>query len=397
MDAFYAAVETRDDPRLRGRPVVVGGTGGRGVVSSASYEARAFGVRSAMPMAEATRRCPAAVVVAPRFAVYRRASESLHVILRSVTPLVEPLALDEAFLDVSGAVRLLGAPPAIGAALRRRIADELGLSASVGVAANKFLAKVCSRRAKPDGLLHLPAARSREFLDALPVDELWGVGPRIAGRLTAVGLRSIRDVRTADHATLIGLVGPAMATRLAALAAGDDPRGVEPDVDAKGLSAEQTFAADLCAAADVQRALLALCERVARRLRHNGLQAHTVTLKLREASWRTHTRSRTLAGATSAAARLYPVVSELATDVWSEPAPVRLLGVGVTRLAPTDEGRQLSLLTDERWERAEQVADRVRAQFGDVALMRGALLERGQRLPTAANADDLPARRRGPR
>ena len=389
MDAFYAAIEMRDDPRLRGRPVLVGGTGGRGVVASASYEARAFGIGSAMPMAQALRRCPAAVVVAPRFAVYAAVSRDLHEILRSATPLVEPLALDEAFLDVGGSVRLLGRPVEIAAGLRRRIARELGLPASVGVAPNKFLAKLCSLKAKPDGLLHLPAGRVDAFLSQLAVRELWGVGEQTAARLERAGIRRVRDLRAMDHAALRGLVGGAAAGTLRALAHGRDARPVEPQVDAKGLSAEQTFPQDLTAEPDVTRALLALSERVGRRLRHGRVRARTVTLKVRYGSFQTVTRSSTLPAPTSQATAVFAVVGDLLPRVWAEPTPVRLLGVGASRLVEEGRGEQLDLLTSSRWEAAERVADRVREQFGDIALTRGALL--GPVAPIAApSRDDLP-------
>jgi len=388
MDAFYAAVEAREDPRLRGRPVLVGGRGGRGVVASASYEARAFGVRSAMPMAEALRRCPSAVVVTPRFDRYTAVSRELHEILRSVTPLVEPLALDEAFLDVGGSVRLLGSPVEIATHLRRRIAAELGLPASVGVASNKFLAKLCSRKAKPDGVLHLPSERASEFVAALAVGELWGVGHQTAARLERAGVRRVRDLLAMDRVGLARLVGGATADKLLTLARGDDVRPVQPDGDAKGLSAEQTFERDLVTAGQLHRALLELSERVGRRLRHNAVRARTVTLKVRYASFTTVTRAHTLPVPTDQATEVLAVVRELLGAVWAEPTPVRLLGVAASRLVAVDSGVQLDLLGTTRWAAAERVADQVRAQFGDVALTRGALLGNPPG-PTAPSRDDL--------
>jgi DNA polymerase-4 len=374
MDAFYAAVEMRDDARLRGRPVLVGGRGGRGVVASASYEARAYGVGSAMPMGEALRRCPSAVVVAPRFDRYAAVSRDLHEILRSATPLVEPVALDEAFLDVGGSVRLLGSPVEIATHLRRRIADELRLPASVGVASSKFLAKLCSRKAKPDGLLHLPAARADDFVAVLAIGELWGVGEQTAQRLRRAGISRVSDLLTLDRDALARLVGGATADRLLALARGRDSRTVQPHVDAKGLSAEQTFERDVTSAAQLHRALLRLSERVGRRLRHNGVRARTVTLKLRHASFQTVTRAQTLATPTDQANDVFAVVTDLLGAVWSEPDPIRLVGVVASRLVRRDHGQQLDLLGTSRWAAAERVADQVRAQFGEVALTRGALL-----------------------
>jgi DNA polymerase-4 len=388
MDAFYAAVEMRDDARLRGRPVLVGGTGGRGVVASASYEARVFGVGSAMPVREALRRCPDAVVVTPRFDVYASVSAHLHEILRSITPLVEPLALDEAFLDVGGSVRLFGSPVEIGALLRRCIASELRLPASVGVAPNKFLAKLCSRKAKPDGLLHLPAEHVEQFLSTLRVSELWGVGEQTALRLERAGIRRVRDLLEIDGAALARLIGTAAADKLQSLARGRDPRRVEADVDAHGLSAEVTFEQDLTTRAQLTRSLLMLSERVGRRLRRRNARSRTVTLKLRHASFQTLTRSRTLPIPTNQARDLYAVVTELLDTVWSEPSPVRLLGVGASMLVAADRGVQLDLMGTSQWEAAERVADQVRAQFGDVALTRGALLD-DTTTPLAPSHDDL--------
>jgi len=389
MDAFYAAVEVRDDPRLRGRPLVVGGTGGRGVVASASYEARRYGVTSAMPVSQALRRCPSAVVVAPRFDIYREVSAALGDIFRSVTPLVEPLALDEAFLDVGGSVRLLGAPVEIAGLLRRRIADELGLPASVGVAPNKFLAKLCSRLAKPDGLLHLPAADVRTFLSDLPVAELWGVGERTAERLASAGLHRVGELRDVDERTLARLVGRAAAGNLHALAHGIDRRAVHSDVEAKGLSAEETFPDDLERREDLQRVLLDLCERLARRLRAGDLRARTVTLKVRDATFVTRTRSRTVAVPIAEAGQLYPIVTALLATAWAPGRPVRLLGVGATGLVDGEAGVQLDLLAPSRWGDAERVADRVRAQFGEAALTRGALLDRSAAANRSPSRDDL--------
>ncbi|HSJ44949.1 MAG TPA: DNA polymerase IV [Euzebyales bacterium] len=389
MDAFYAAVEARDDPRLRGRPLMVGGTGARGVVASASYEARRYGVTSAMPVSQALRRCPSAVVIAPRFDVYREVSAALGEIFRSVTPLVEPLALDEAFLDVGGSVRLLGTPVEIAVLLRARIADELGLPASVGVAPNKFLAKLCSRTAKPDGLLHLPAADVTGFLADLPVTELWGVGDRTAQRLASSGIRRVGDLRAVDERTLARLVGRAAAANLRALAHGIDRRAVHSDVEPKGLSAEETFATDLVRPDDLQRALLDLCERVARRLRDADVRARTVTLKVRDAVFVTRTRSRTLDVPTAEAGQLYPVATALLMTAWSPGQRVRLLGVGATGLVGGGAGVQLDMFQSSRWEDAERVADRVRAQFGDAALTRGALLGRAGRVNRSPSRDDL--------
>jgi len=377
MDAFYASVEVRRDPALAGRPVLVGGAGGRGVVASASYEARAYGIGSAMPMARALRLCPHAVVISPDFPAYARVSAELRDIFLSVTPLVEPLSLDEAFLDVGGAMRLFGPPVVIGEGLRRRIREELGLPASVGVAPNKFLAKLCSGKAKPDGLLHLPGHEVDGFLAPLPVRDLWGVGDASAARLERFGLRTVGDLRTVPRATLARILGPAAAGHIAALARGEDPRTVVPHEPAKGMSAEETFERDVDDPARLRTELLRLAERVAPRLRRAGVSARTVTLKLRYANFSTITRSRTLAVATDQATELHREAVAMLDALRLERARVRLVGLGATNLVPGDGARQLGLLGDDRWDPLERAADTARARFGNDSVTRGALLSDG--------------------
>jgi DNA polymerase-4 len=389
MDAFYASVEVRKDPALAGRPVLVGGTGGRGVVASASYEARRFGIGSAMPMARALRLCPHAVVVSPDFDAYARASADIREIFLSYTPLVEPLALDEAFLDVGGSVRLFGAPAAIGSRIRERIGRELELPASVGVAPNKFLAKLCSEKAKPDGLLHLQAGDVQAFLGPLPVRDLWGVGEATATRLDRFGVRSVADLVALPPATLRRVVGQAAAASLAGLARGADDRPVVPYEAAKGMSAEETFDRDIDDPAVLRRELLRLAERVARRLRRGGVAGRTVTLKLRYASFQTITRSRTLRAPTDQATVLHAEASALLDALRLERVRVRLLGIGVTNLIPTLAARQLTLTEDDRWGRLERAADVARRRFGDEAVTRGALLD-DLSPPRAAGAGAVP-------
>jgi DNA polymerase IV len=374
MDAFYASVEVRRRPELAGRPVLVGGTGGRGVVASASYEARARGVSSAMPMARALRLCPDAVVLPPDFAAYGEASRRIREVFLAYTPLVEPLSLDEAFLDVRGSVRLFGPPPAIGAEIRRRIRDELGLPASVGVAPNKFLAKLCSTKAKPDGLLHLPVAGVDAFLAPLPVGDLWGVGEKTSERLGRFGIRTVADLRHVPADTLRRLVGEAAAPHLASLARGQDLRAVVPHQPAKGVSAEETFEADVDDPAVLRRELLRLAERVARRLRGGGTAARTVTLKLRYATFQTVTRSTTLPTPVDDATRLHAAAVELLDGLRLERVRVRLVGLGTSNLVPGDAARQLSLTADDRWQQLERAADRARDRFGESAVTRGSLL-----------------------
>src|SRR6201994_915616 len=294
MDAFYASVEIRDRPELMGKPVVVGSPNGRGVVLSASYEARKFGVRSAMPGAVARRRCPQAIFVPPRREVYSTVSKQVMAVFRSVTPIVEPLALDEAFLDVSGARRRLGSPAWIGAAIRRQIEAEQGLTCSVGVASSKFIAKIASVRAKPDGLVVVPVDGVLDFLHPLPVSALWGVGQRTGETLARLGLSTVGDIAHAPLATLQQHLGAAVGAHLAALAWGRDSRSVTPHAPDKSIGAKETFAIDVTEPEVVRRELLRLSERTARALREGGWAGRTVTVKLRLGNFTTITRSRTL-------------------------------------------------------------------------------------------------------
>jgi DNA polymerase-4 len=374
MDAFYASVEMRRDPELAGRPVLVGGAGGRGVVASASYEARAFGVTSAMPMARALRLCPQAVVISPHFDLYAEVSGQIREIFLSVTPLVEPLSVDEAFLDVSGSVRLFGDPPTIGARIRTRIRDELDLPASVGIAPNKFLAKLCSGKAKPDGVLHLPPEQVESFLSPLGVRDLWGVGEQTAARLERFGIRTVGQIAEVPQPTLARIIGHAAAGQIARLARGEDNRPVVPYEPAKGMSAEETFERDVDDPEILKRELLRLSEKVARRLRRGRVAARTVVLKLRYANFQTITRSRTLATPTDQATELHRESAAMLDALRLERVRVRLIGLGTTNLVPADASRQLGLLSDDRWGVLERAADTARDRFGNDAVTRGALL-----------------------
>ncbi|HYB46231.1 MAG TPA: DNA polymerase IV, partial [Streptosporangiaceae bacterium] len=311
MDAFYASVEIRDRPELAGQPVIVGGTGGRGVVLSASYQARGFGVRSAMPVIRARRLCPQAVFVPPRHRVYAATSKEVMAIFRAVTPEVEPLALDEAFLDVSGAVRRLGPPTGIGAHIRAQVAEQQGITCSVGVAPCKFVAKIASARCKPDGLLVVPRSGVLDFLHPLPVAALWGVGERAEEVLARLGLRTVADIAHAPLATLQRELGVAQGTHLSALAWGRDQRQVTPRVPEKSIGAEETFAADIDDPDRIRRELLKLSGRTAHGLRTGGYLARTVSVKLRLASFKTMTRSRTLPHPTDVAREIYATACSL--------------------------------------------------------------------------------------
>ena len=376
MDAFYASVELRRRPELRGRPVIVG-AGGRGVVLSATYEARAFGVRSAMPMHRARQLCPHAVVVHPDSAAYSVASAGVMAVFRSVTPLVEPLSLDEAFLDVSGARRRLGRPRWIGEWIRARIADEQGITCSVGVAETKFLAKLASSRCKPDGLLVVPAGGGRQFLHPLPVGALWGVGVRTAEQLESAGLRTVGDLAALPLPALERVVGEGTAAHLHALADGSDPRRVVPDEPEKSVGAEETFGADVADRAVIHRELLRLAERTAARLRAAGQVGRTVGIKVRFADFATITRARTLASPTDAGHEVYDTARSLYDGLRLDRARIRLVGVRVEGIVPTGGAALQPELgaREHGWREADRAVDRASRRFGAGAVRPAALVD----------------------
>jgi DNA polymerase-4 len=333
MDAFYASVEQRDDPSLRGRPVAVGGSpDSRGVVAAASYEARAFGVRSAMPMARALRLCPSLVVVPPDFEKYRAVSAQVFRLFRSVTPLVEPVSLDEAYLDVTENAWHEPVATNVARRLKALIRDETGLTASAGVAPNKFLAKIASGWKKPDGLTVIPPDRVEPFLERLPVEALWGVGPVTARRLRARGLARLADVRTADPAVLREAVG-SLADWLQQLARGQDDRPVVPDRPAKSCGTETTYARDLTELPVIRAAVAEMAQDVAAWLARRRRLARTVTVKVRYADFRTVTRSQTLPAPTRDADLVVATALELVARTEAGARPVRLLGVSLHNLA----------------------------------------------------------------
>jgi DNA polymerase-4 len=337
MDAFYTSVEQRDDPKLCGKPVAVGGpAASRGVVAAASYEARVFGVRSAMPMARAVRLCPDLVVVRPDFARYRAVSQQVMAILRSSTPLVEPLSLDEAYLDVTD--NLWGEPLAtkVAKTLKARIRAELELTASAGVAPNKFLAKIASGWNKPDGLTVIAPERVEEFLRGLPVEALWGVGPVTAKKLRAIGIERLLDVRAADEERLRRAVG-SLAGWLKGLSRGEDPRPVEPDRPWKSLSGETTYEKDLVDLERIRAEIEQLARRAAASLERRSLRARTVTIKVRYADFSTVTRSHTATAPTRDPAEIAARALALLKRTDAARRPVRLLGVGAHGLIDESE------------------------------------------------------------
>jgi DNA polymerase IV len=387
MDAFYASVEQRDDASLRRRPVIVGGHSKRGVVLAASYEVRPLGVRSAMPMARALRLAPQAVVVPPRFHAYAEASEQVFAIFERYTPLVEPLSLDEAFLDVTGSRSLFGPPAGIASRIRSEIARELELPCSAGIAAVKFVAKIASDIAKPNGQREVPAAETNAFLRPLPVSRLWGVGPKLEGTLHTLGLHTVGDVAAVDRQLLIEQLGET-GRHLAALARGEDERVVVPDRQAKSIGAEDTFEEDIDALDVLQRAVHAQALRVGRRLRRAGLRARAVQLKLKLADFTLLTRRRTLEAPTDDGQRLYREVSELLAHTPRQQA-VRLTGVSAQELVV---GRgQLGLFAEPagRAERLNATLDAIAARYGQAAVNPADVADR-----EAGTTEDDEARRK---
>ncbi len=336
MDAFYASVEQRDDPRLRGKPVAVGGSPqSRGVVAAASYEARSFGVRSAMPMARALRLCPELAIVRPDFARYQAASRKVMEILRSATPLVEPLSLDEAYLDVTE--NLWGEPLAqtIAVQIKRTISEKLALTASAGVAPNKFLAKIASGWKKPDGLTVIAPERVEKFLQQLPVEALWGVGPVTAKKLRAIGIERLVDIRVVNQNLLVKTVG-GLADWLLQLSHGEDPRPVKPDRESKSVSCETTYAEDLTDLGEMNQELARLARELAAELARKGIGARTVTIKVRYADFTTVTRSHTEDFFTCSKAEIVNRAQTLLERTDAAQRPIRLLGVGAHGLARED-------------------------------------------------------------
>ena len=377
LDAFYASVEQLDDPGLRGRPVVVGGTSGRGVVCAASYEARRFGVRSAMPTAEARRLCPEGVFVFPRFDRYGELSRAVFGIYRRYTPLVEPLSLDEAFLDVTASRALHGEPEAIAAAVKREVRAGTGLTVSAGIADCKMAAKIASDLGKPDGLVAVPPGETARFLAPLPVSRLWGVGRVTEQALRALGIATVGALARFPEQVLVERFG-SQGAHMRALARGDDPRPVVPDEEAKSIGAEDTFERDLAGEEALLPQLLDQCVRVARRLREAGLRARTLTLKVKYADFEQVTRRTTLGAGTDDAAEVYRAIREdLSRADLSR--PVRL--TGVTASGFDDGPAQLGLFgaaepADGRRAALNAAIDALADRFGEGAVKPATLAER---------------------
>ncbi len=374
MDAFFAAIEQRDNPELRGKPVIVGGDpDGRGVVSAASYEARRFGIRSAMPCAEARQRCPQAVFLPVNMRKYRDVSRQVMAILAEYTPLIEQLSVDEAFMDVTGSRRLFGNAEQIARQIKQRIRQELGLTASVGVGPNKFIAKLASERQKPDGMVIVERQQVQDFLRDLPIKDLWGVGEATAQRLERLGVKMVGELAGLPREQLQEHFGE-MGGLLHDLAHGRDDRPVQPRSQRKSLSAETTFTNDTADRAFLRRTLLALAEEVGGRLRAEGLRGRTVTLKLRFSNFKTITRRKTLDEPINGDHQIYEAVSALLTGSLLRGRLVRLIGVGVSGFAA---GSQPSLFRDTEADQpaVDKAVDAIRKRFGEDSIARGTLLE----------------------
>jgi DNA polymerase-4 len=378
MDAFYASVEQRDAPELRGKAVLVGGPSRRGIVLTASYEARPFGARSAMPMAQALRLCPHAIVVPPRHGHYAEVSKQVFAIFERYTPLVEGLSLDEAFLDVSASTALFGDAVTIARRIKENVRGELGLTASIGVAPCKFVAKIASDFGKPDGLTIVPAD-VRAFLAPLPLERMWGVGPKAAVRLRAEGLRTIGDLAQASEAQLRDLMG-SWGLEVRQLARGIDPREVVPDRDARSIGSEQTFERDLRKAADLERQLLKHAQEVARRLTHQKLLARIVRIKVKYADFSLRTRQRQLPEPVMDTDSIFAVARDLLRELPPNRLGIRLVGVSVAALSGGAD--QVELFPDareERRKRLQRVAVELGDRFGSAGVTRAELLDDPER------------------
>lgn len=390
MDAFFAAVEQRDNPQLRGKPVLVGGDGPRGVVAAASYEARAFGCHSAQPMSIAKRLCPGAIIVSGRHGDYKAVSKQVFAILERFSPAIQPVSIDEAFLDVTGSTSLFGAPTDIASEIRRLVKAETGLTCSVGVAPNKFLAKLASDMDKPDGLTVIEHDRVQAVLDPLPIDKIPGVGPSTANALHRLGVRTIRDLRQLPQPTLRARMGE-QGEHLHQLARGIDNRPVRLDREAKSISHEHTFAADLEHPDEVRAVLARQAQDVASRLRKHERYARTVTVKIRYGDFETITRSATLDTQTDETSAITQAARAL-FDAWARQfRPVRLIGVGVSQLTDAPAQSGLFDATDHTRARAvDKAADAIAEKFGKDAITRASSLRAKPRHGAHGPGSDTP-------
>jgi DNA polymerase-4 len=378
MDAFYASVEQLDNPGLKGRCVIVGGTGGRGVVSAASYEARRFGVRSAMPIFQARQRCPQGVFIHPRMDRYREVSSAVMAVLQEFSPIVEQVSIDEAFMDLSGTERLHGPPAELAQTLKNRIREAVRLTCSVGVAPNRFLAKIASDLKKPDGLTVITPEQVPEFIDRLPIEKVPGVGPKTQLKITERGIRFLGDIRKFPEATLASIFG-AYGRRLLELSRGIDSTPVTPDTPAKSVSSECTLEKDTCEKCALTRCLLEQAEEVAAGLRQEGVKARTIVLKIKHADFKLITRRTTFAPATQSSKELYRQALRL-LEQYPITQKIRLIGLGAAGFVPANAPRQQGLFGGEEasregWEKMDRTVAAIKDRFGAKVIQRATLKE----------------------
>jgi DNA polymerase-4 len=376
MDAFFASVEERDNPTLKGKPVVVG-MGVRGVVSAANYEARKFGIHSAMPIGQARRLAPHAIFLPVNHERYSEVSQHVMEIFRSVSPYVEPLSLDEAFIDVTGARRLLGTGREIGQLIRKRVLDSQGITCSVGIASNKFIAKLASARCKPNGMLEIAPDRILEFLHPLPVKAIWGVGPKTNEELQKLGLRTVADIANTPRNTLIRALGEVSGASLYELAWGRDYRDVEPEEIDKSISAAETFETDIEDQEIILREFLRLTEKATARMRSKDMSARTISIKVRFADFKTISRSKTFALPMSGTKEVFEVAKSLFISLKLDRARIRLVGVGLEGLMDGVDGpEQLELgERDKGWREATAAIDKASARFGQGSVRPARLID----------------------
>jgi DNA polymerase-4 len=377
MDAFFASASLLSRPELVGTPVIIGGRGNRGVVLSATYEARRFGVTSAMPMSRARRLCPQATVIPPDHALYARISAAVMETFASISPVVEPLSLDEAFLDVAGARRRLGSPARIGAVIRDTVADEQGVTCSVGVAPTKFVAKLASGLAKPDGMVVVPVDEVVPFVQQLPVGALWGVGEKTEEALTRLGLRTVADIAHTPLETLTRALGDAAGHHLHELSWGRDPRPVEAAERERSIGADETFETDIDDPELIHRRLLRLSDKVAARLRSADLAGRTVTVKVRFSDFTTITRARTLHQPTDTSRVVYDAACGLFDALGLQRARIRLVGVRMSGLLPVEQAPVQGMLgeAEHGWRDADRAVDRASARFGSGSVRPASLID----------------------
>jgi DNA polymerase-4 len=378
MDAFYPSVELLDNPALKGKPVIVGGSRERGVVSSASYEARKFGIHSAQPIAKAKRLCPDGIFLPVRMSRYQEISKQVFAIFHRFTPLVEPISIDEAFLDVTGSIRLFGQPENIAKMIKQIILAETGLTISAGIASSKFVAKIASDIDKPDGLTVVYPDGVKDFLDPLPVEKMWGVGKRTRLLLSRLNINTFRDLRQTPVEVLEKKIGK-HGVKIHLLAMGIDERDVIPEYDVKSIGHEQTFSQDIISVDAAKKELLVLSNKTARRMRHKGIKGKTITLKVKYSDFVQITRSTTLPETTDDGLEIYSVACRLLKKTEETKKPIRLLGISLSQFSLSGIGTQLSLFDQEqssqKRQRLNAVLDSVYEKFGDKSVVPGTLLD----------------------